>query len=869
MRRSAELALRAARAATAKAEAEFKLRIAEENEAKAAQELMLAETDEQDLQGFEVPTVNVARPAGLPPLTTLPPVAKHAYFGNLFLPKTMQPPPPPPRPPTLTQNVLEAYDRFYTPPGPNTQDVDLLGLQTARDATAALAKAQEVILTPQQIALLAQNRAKEIDVLNFGEMPSPPQLKAFERVYRQTVASASGGFYDLAYAWANETKQKTFEQLGDPGSFPNLDGKIGVACSKMFRGDLQRRVNLVSDKMDKEGKILRGRQMMKMMFVKLEPEAAACVSEAQKNLTAIMITTLDQLEGYLTNLDTIVSTCPADIPLPLLESYLLSQMEKFDEFKIDIGEYERSEPHLKRNFEFLRERADAYLERKRKKNVHSSLAGAYKGKAPQPTPTSALFGASVAKSPGSPKKDERSKGRAPSPPGVPNSQKACFSMRDSKACAKGSSCEYSHDEKILEESKKNKRSPTPPRGSPGKAAPTPLTPRSRPTTCKAWKVDGKCKFEDKCAWQHPDAEKGVGLCAIEVDLACTGLDMTTVSRCLTSELVEIDPSTKKSRKLETSFSAKLPEILSFEVSEKEWHGQKLQFLDVPTVMHDRNYSHPHYYKADKEANDKNERIAQGVADRLFLEMNPNVVPQTDAACIGLSSGDPAGDSGAGHHLWGLAKVPKEFLKEVYEGTLVLLSTANGILRITKRIDWYLPQLELKLTFLLLPDSPMAISLGRLLADQDWNMFWKGKNDPVIVDNDMKPKAKFKLHRNVPYFQMKDPEQSMIGPEQFELLNELAVENSFNYDAAIPAVEEKQLTEAEATPGPEAPIDAIAQGSEAAEKDDVFWDDFGEPYFARRRCPVGGAREAADTLAIPSEPLKHETMAHLMLHNKKI
>ena len=204
---------------------------------------------------------------------------------------------------------------------------------------------------------------------------------------------------------------------------------------------------------------IRGRQMLKMIYIELEPEAETLGVQAQRNAQALSCTSIGGFESYLALLDGIVQTSSGDFTDTVLETLVLEQMEKFKEFELDLAEYERSSRDQCKNYRFLRQRAENLIERTKRKNVHRQIANAYKqggGNQNQPKsggPHSSLPVLPLNKkgSPATPKPKPKPKAEG----STPKSGAPCFTLANKGACT-DPSCKYSHDPKVIENLKKAK-----------------------------------------------------------------------------------------------------------------------------------------------------------------------------------------------------------------------------------------------------------------------------------------------------------------------------------------------------------------------------------------------------------------------------
>ena len=111
----------------------------------------------------------------------------------------------------------------------------------------------------------AEVTTREADRIHFDKVPSLPYFSQWKIAFRKKVASASP-FPDAAMAWAWEVDDKTFEELEDSGPFATLDYKISVALGAILEGDLARQAKLYEERLDQDRKVLKGRQIAKMIF---------------------------------------------------------------------------------------------------------------------------------------------------------------------------------------------------------------------------------------------------------------------------------------------------------------------------------------------------------------------------------------------------------------------------------------------------------------------------------------------------------------------------------------------------------------------------------------------------------------------------
>ena len=71
-----------------------------------------------------------------------------------------------------------------------------------------------------------------------------------------------------AYPWIKEVENrlKGFDEFRSSGDFSTLDTKLGSALSDLAKGELGRRLTLATEKEDKDGRNVTGRQLLKVVY---------------------------------------------------------------------------------------------------------------------------------------------------------------------------------------------------------------------------------------------------------------------------------------------------------------------------------------------------------------------------------------------------------------------------------------------------------------------------------------------------------------------------------------------------------------------------------------------------------------------------
>ena len=84
-----------------------------------------------------------------------------------------------------------------------------------------------------------------------------------------------------------------------------------------------RKLDLKYEEVRKSGRILRGRQMARMIYDEITPEAESLGVQAQQNANALQCQHIEHFEAYLATLDSIVNVSAEDFSDIVLELSLI------------------------------------------------------------------------------------------------------------------------------------------------------------------------------------------------------------------------------------------------------------------------------------------------------------------------------------------------------------------------------------------------------------------------------------------------------------------------------------------------------------------------------------------------------------------
>ena len=219
-------------------------------------------------------------------------------------------------------------------------------------------------------------QTKEADVIKFPMIPTAAQFKAWKTEVRSIVASASKD-PSGAFAWILEVESDsaTYESLAIPSpQFETLDAKVSAGLAQVCKGELGRRVTLKTEEEAKVKRLIKGRQILWMIYeeYRLNQEAGALhdITDLMKLQLKKEHTKVEHLDTFMLNWRTIIAGMKEEPPETTLQVMLCERVRNLQCLAADIAVYDRAKAGtFERSYRFLVEAIDRLLERhKHEKN---------------------------------------------------------------------------------------------------------------------------------------------------------------------------------------------------------------------------------------------------------------------------------------------------------------------------------------------------------------------------------------------------------------------------------------------------------------------------------------------------------------------
>jgi len=264
--------------------------------------------------------------------------------------------------------------------------------------------------------------------------PSMPAFQSWRRHVRTAAISACERPERARdFIFSVEHEGATFESLAinDADRHRALDAKLADALLKIVKGDLARRLAVMSERLAMNGRVLAGRQILFLIYKEFAKDSHQTDCQAYTHLEKMQgIKDIKGLETFLTVWDNLMQSFRTPPKPDHLYTAFLSKIRNIPELAEPIKKLNRlpwDDP--KKTYESLREECDFVIEEARQEKMNLQLEKLYE---------SGNVATALAATP-----EEKAK--------LP-----CFFVRDGKTCPNGKNCPYSHQKDVIEKAKKAK-----------------------------------------------------------------------------------------------------------------------------------------------------------------------------------------------------------------------------------------------------------------------------------------------------------------------------------------------------------------------------------------------------------------------------
>ena len=251
------------------------------------------------------------------------------------------------------------------------------------DRTADERKAEKIMR--RAIESSKARSGKEADKIT---LPAISNAAAFRnwRVHMRSCVVAASGKGEKAFRWIQEVESTkiTLDKLKHTGhNFQSLDAKLLSAITDKCHGELGRVITQKIEEAAAEGKMLRGRQALFIIYEYMRVSELAGALYDLSDLMAVRLNQ-DKLESFLNTWESTL-TGMKQLPDPNTKEVLfLKQLRRSDSMKVEIAHYDRADVGTPdHSYEFLMNSVKKLIQRRRqehnRKEIELYLGG---GKAP-------------------------------------------------------------------------------------------------------------------------------------------------------------------------------------------------------------------------------------------------------------------------------------------------------------------------------------------------------------------------------------------------------------------------------------------------------------------------------------------------------
>ena len=231
------------------------------------------------------------------------------------------------------------------------------------------------------------------------------------------------------------------EDFQDSAGFDSLDAKLAAALTSNVSGELGRRVTMAVEIEARQGRMLKGRQILWLTHDhhKLDAERGALYDFT--DLMSVKLKGDSNLESFWTAWESVLSATLHTPSPDIMEVLFLEQLRHCSALREEISQYDRAKRGTpERTYEFLVESVKRYLERARharnRKAMERALGGAAIAAPASTTPKAKGKGKGkgASRTP-SPKRGGQGSGKGRNPPRPSGSPGAvCYDWQNTGRC---------------------------------------------------------------------------------------------------------------------------------------------------------------------------------------------------------------------------------------------------------------------------------------------------------------------------------------------------------------------------------------------------------------------------------------------------
>ena len=371
--------------------------------------------------------------------------------------------------------------------------------------------------------ILKAGKDKEREMLikggeNFKVASFPEQASAF-RAWKLNVRHACSSACkqpEKAVRWLNRVDERKFEELKTSGKiWKSVDMRLAAALQSHAKGQLGRKINAASEKAFNENSVLKGRQMLKIIYDHFETDEAYGHINDITDLMSMRMKdpkNINQLRPFIDNWHHVLDGLRNKPSIDMLQVMFYERVKDIPQLSQEIGIYDRARYGEKeKTYEWLMEAVERLLKRRHleanRNSIKNNLNATEKPAAPGPKVKAKSKAKAKARSSSEPRGRGRSKSRGGDKrnksTGDKGNDNVCRAWKNNGKCPRGKDCKYDR----------------PPDKKGKSRSPSGAKKCKNGPSCKFLK-DGKCKFDhsaDKPAAPAPkkkpkkknkDKEKG-------------------------------------------------------------------------------------------------------------------------------------------------------------------------------------------------------------------------------------------------------------------------------------------------------------------------------------------------------------------------
>ena len=235
------------------------------------------------------------------------------------------------------------------------------------------------------------SEGKEADTIKLPALPEAREFRNWRTAVRQSVVAASGRPVRCLQWLMQLEAANDMSTLASSGKFTTLDVKLASAITLLANDksphvkELARRIALESDNEAAGGRLIRGRQLLWMVYRYNATDEDLGALYDFNDLNSVTFTKDKEITQFITNWDMVLAALNEPVADRIKEQTFLRELRKSSAMREDIAHYDRCDKgNEHKTYQYLYDQVKKHILRKRLEDNRKTKAAAFNPEGHQP-----------------------------------------------------------------------------------------------------------------------------------------------------------------------------------------------------------------------------------------------------------------------------------------------------------------------------------------------------------------------------------------------------------------------------------------------------------------------------------------------------